>query len=84
MMYLFYRDDGPSKPCGQDCMTTSPWGRLLIVDNYEEARRVILSIENKQFMEHRKNARIERLFDDTNDPIYMNGDPVMYIRKQIG
>ncbi len=69
-VYVHYRDDGPSGPCGQLVSITSPWSKLYRYegdDAYRDARAFMVWVAEHPVGSGRRNPRVEAFFYEAED-----------------
>lgn len=73
MIYLAYKDNGPSGPCGQSMNTTSNWQRLYRFNTYSEFQKFIEKVDTNPNKCGRKRAEFFGPWtDDPNDGTLLN------------
>lgn len=75
-VYVRYQDDGPSGPCGQTMNVTSPWDRLYVYENEEDARAFVRFVKDKRVGWGRRNPRISGYWSWADGNAYEGVRPV--------
>jgi len=79
---IYYRDEGPSGPCGQAVSVTRPWRRLYRFEGTrrEMADKVDVAIEETR--RHRKRPSFEFFVDDPQAAEEHGYQPVMELNNE--
>ena len=79
-LYICYEDKGPSGPCGQDMITTSPQNRLYIIEGtYEEIKQKRDKLESDISTSSRRSPKLTNYYWEDDDNYLGRHDLIIYL-----